>query len=515
MINHDDTICAIATALSPAGVGIIRISGDKALDIVSSIFVNKNKRKVDIKETHKVHYGYIFDKENNNFLDEVLVITMLKPKSYTAEDVVEIQCHGGLLVLKNILNLLVKNGARIAEPGEFTKRAFLNGRIDLSKAESVSDIIMSKNNYALKASFNQLKGNLSEKLNSFREELLESTAFIEACLDDPEHMSVEGFKPKLKLKCENIIAELDTIIKNYDNGRLIKEGVNTVILGKPNVGKSSILNTLLNEDRAIVTDIAGTTRDTIKESINLNGITLNIIDTAGIRNESNIDTVEKIGIDRAKVEAENADLIILVLDSSKTLDKDDDELVSLCKSLNKKTITLLNKADLSAAHVARGNSVGADTIRSSVEADTIRSTVEADTIRSTVGASTIRSSVGASTASPLNNTRMGELCEPLITFSNKTKEGLSELTSTIEKMFVNNELDFNNEIFISNERQLQSIKSARTSLENVLSSIKNEMPEDLLTIDLTDAYTHLSQVLGIEVTDDLVNEIFSKFCMGK
>ena len=467
MINHDDTICAIATALSPAGIGIIRVSGDKAIDIVSTIFVNKNKQKIDIKETHKVYYGYIFDRSSDSFIDEVLILTMLKPKSYTAEDVVEIQCHGGLLILKNILNLVVENGARIAEPGEFTKKAFLNGRIDLSKAESVSDIIMSKNDYALKASFNQLKGNLSDKLNSFREELLESTAFIEACLDDPEHMSVEGFKPKLKTQCENIIIELDTIIKNYDNGKLIKEGINTVILGKPNVGKSSLLNTLLNEDRAIVTDIAGTTRDTIKESINLNGITLNIIDTAGIRNESNIDKVEKIGIDRAKNEASKADLIILVLDSSMPHDKNDKELISLCKTLNKKTITLLNKADISAAHVARGND------------------------------------------------RTGELCEPLITFSTKTKEGLNDLISTIEKMFINKELDFNNEIFISNERQLQSIKNAKASLQNVLTSIDKEMPEDLLTIDLTDAYTHLSQVLGIEVTDDLVNEIFSKFCMGK
>lgn len=480
MINIDDTICAIATALSPAGIGIIRISGNEAIKIVSNIFVNSKKEKIALKESHKIHYGYIYDGKKNDLIDEVLILTMLKPKSYTAEDVVEIQCHGGLLVLKNILNLLVENGARIAEPGEFTKRAFLNGRIDLSKAESVTDIIMSKNNYALKASFNQLKGNLSNKLNTFREEILESTAFIEACLDDPEHMSVDGFKPKLKSQCENIILELDTIIKNYDNGKLIKEGINTVILGKPNVGKSSLLNTLLNEDRAIVTDIAGTTRDTIKESINLNGITLNIIDTAGIRNEGNIDTVEKIGIDRAKSEAENADLIILVLDSSKPLDKDDEELISLCKNLNKKTITLLNKSDLcSSARETRAYNTHA---------------------------------VGASIASPFCT---GELREPHINFSTKTKIGLHELTATIEKMFINKDLDFNNEIFISNERQLQSIKNAKLSLLNVISSIDMNMPEDLLTIDLTDAYSYLSQVLGIDTTDDIVNEIFSKFCMGK
>ncbi len=479
MINHNDTICAIATALSPSGIGIIRVSGDKAIDIVSSIFVNKDKHKININETHKIKYGYIYDFENNSFIDEVLVLSFISPHSYTTEDVVEIQCHGGLLVLKNILNLITKNGARLAEPGEFTKRAFLNGRIDLSKAESVSDIITSKNEYALKASFNQLKGNLSDKLNIFRSEVLESIAYIEACLDDPEHMSLDGYKEKLKTNCENIINELNIIIKNYDNGKIIKEGINTVILGKPNVGKSSLLNTLLNEDRAIVTDIAGTTRDTIKESINLNGITLNIIDTAGIRSEDNIDTVEKIGIDKAKVEAEKADLIILVLDNSKALDDNDKTLLSLCKSLSKKTITLLNKSDL-----------------------------------------TVHRSVGANFRSPCTGElydqhRTGELCEPIIKFSTKTKQGLTELTNTIEDMFINKELDFNNEIFISNERQLQSIKHASTSLSNVLSSIKNNMPEDLLTIDLNDAYTYLSQVLGVEINDDIVNEIFSKFCMGK
>ena len=484
MTNIDDTICAIATSLTPSGIGVIRISGDDAIKIVSKFFVNKNKNLIDINESHKIKYGFIFDKEKNTFIDEVLIMTFLAPHSYTAENVVEIQSHGSLIVLKNILSLLTENGARLAEPGEFTKRAFLNGRIDLSKAESISDIIMSKNEYALKASFNQLKGNLSDKLNIFRNEILESTAYIEACLDDPEHMSLDGYKEKLETNCKNIINELDNIIKNYDNGKIIKEGINTVILGKPNVGKSSLLNTLLNEDRAIVTDIAGTTRDTIKESINLNGITLNIIDTAGIRDEKNIDTVEKIGIDKAKSEASNADLIILVLDSSKPLDENDEALISLCKALNKKTLTLLNKSDLATP-------VGANIICPIVGEN----------------ANTIRAKFRSSC--------MDNLCEPLITFSTKTKEGLNELTSTIEQMFINKELDFNNEIFISNERQLSLIKKAKASLSNVLSSINNNMPEDLLTIDLSDAYISLSQVLGIEVSDDLVNEIFSKFCMGK
>ncbi len=482
MYNVDDTICAIATSLTPSGIGIIRVSGKEAIDIVSKFFVNSKKEKIKINESHKVLYGYIYDVANNSFIDEVLLIPFFAPHSYTAENVVEIQSHGNAVVLKKILNLINENGARLAEPGEFTKRAFLNGRIDLSKAESVADIISSKNEYALKASFNQLKGNLSDKLNIFRNKILESTAYIEACLDDPEHMTLDGYKEELKTNCEKIVAELDTIIKNYDNGKILKEGINTVILGKPNVGKSSLLNTLLNEDRAIVTDIAGTTRDTIKESINLNGITLNIIDTAGIRKEQDIDTVEKIGIEKAKSEAGTADLIILVLDSSKPLDENDEALIKLCSSLNKKTITILNKSDL-AARKARGYDS--------------------------------RPCEPSHTSALRKPPRTGELCEPLITFSTKTKEGLSDLTSTIEQMFINNELDFNNEIFISNERQLSLIKKAKDSLLNVVSSIKNNMPEDLLTIDLTDAYTYLSQVLGIEINDDLVNEIFSKFCMGK
>ena len=295
-------------------------------------------------------------------------------------------------------------------------------------------------------------------------------------------MSLDGYKDKLKNNCENIIDDLNIIIKNYDNGKIIKEGINTVILGKPNVGKSSLLNTLLNEDRAIVTDIAGTTRDTIKESINLNGITLNIIDTAGIRDEQNIDKVEKIGIDKAKSEANSADLIILVLDSSKPLDENDSALINLCKSLNKKTITLLNKSDLTSHHEPLYTSELCDPL---------------------------------CTGELCEPHCTGELCEPLINFSTKTKTGLTELTYTIEQMFINKDLDFNNEIFISNERQLALIKKAKTSLSNVVSSINNDMPEDLLTIDLTDAYAYLSQVLGIEINDDLVDEIFSKFCMGK
>ena len=455
---NDDTICAIASSLTPSGIGIIRISGNNSTNIASNIFVDKNKKSISLNSSHKIKYGYIYDKEKNLFIDEVIVLTFLAPHSYTAEDVVEIQCHGGPVVLKEILSLVERNGARIAEPGEFTKRAYLNGRIDLSKAEAVADIISAKNTYARQASFAELKGNLSDKINDIRKKILEDIAFIEACLDDPEHMSLTGFKETLENQIENFLNDLNKIIKNYDNGKIIKEGINTVILGKPNVGKSSLLNLLLNEDRAIVTDIAGTTRDIIKESINLNGITLNIIDTAGIRNENKIDEVEKIGIDRAKKEATNADLIILILDNSTPFDENDYNLIDFCKTLNKKTITLLNKSD-----IANLNS--------------------------------------------LNNY--------FIPFSTKTKLGLSKLTEKIEELFINGDIDFNSEIFISNERQLSTIKKAKAALENVLNGIQNDISEDFLTIDLNDAYIYLSQVLGVEVTDDVIDEIFSKFCMGK
>lgn len=466
MIMYDDTIVAIATSLTPAGIGIIRVSGDEATHIISSIFVDKNKKNILLDETHKVKYGFIYDSEKNDLIDEVLVLTMLKPKSYTAEDVVEVQCHGGIIILKKILNLIEKKGARLAEPGEFTKRAFLNGRIDLSKAESVSDMIMSKNEYALRASFEQLKGNLSDKINDYRKEILESIAYIEACLDDPEHMSIDGYKKELKQKVEEEIIGLDKIIDNYNDGKIIKEGVNTVILGKPNVGKSSLLNLLLNEERAIVSDIAGTTRDTIKESINMNGITLNIIDTAGIREKENIDEIEKIGIERAKNAVKNADLVLLVLDMTETIDENDEALFTLCKKSEKKVIILMNKCDK---------------IKNDIKIEKIAF----------------------------------DKSSPYILFSTKTKKGLDELKNEIERMFINREIDFNNEIFISNERQLSSIKKAKESLKLVLSAIEKDVSEDFLTIDLNDAYIHLSQVLGIEVTDDVVNEIFSKFCMGK
>ena len=477
--NTNSTITAIATSLTPAGIGIIRISGDEAFNIASKIFVDKNKNAIDINESHKIKYGFIYDKNKNEFIDEVLLIPMKAPKSYTAEDVIEIQCHGSIIVLKRILNLIVDSGARLAEPGEFTKRAFLNGRIDLSKAESVADLINSKNEYARKANLNELKGGMSDKINEYRKIILEDIAFIEAALDDPEHIEISDFKDKkLKEDIINIKKELTNMINNYDNGRVIKEGINTCIIGKPNVGKSSLLNVLLNEERAIVTDIAGTTRDVIKESINIGGITLNIIDTAGIRENKNVDKVETIGIEKAKQEAKNADLILYVLDSTKEIDEEDKLLIN--ELSNKKIIFILNKSDL------------------------LDSTCSGE----------LKFCRGE-LASPLS-TPVGANCvSPSIHFSTLTRSGLTELINTITQMFINNEIDFNNEIFISNERKLNLIKDAVNSLSNVEEGINAGISEDFLTIDLNDAYVSLSKVLGEEIDDDLANEIFSKFCMGK
>ena len=459
----EKTICAIATSLNNNSIGIIRISGPEAISITQKIFKTKNKKEIDISQSHKVYYGFVFF--NDEIIDEVICLTMRAPKSYTKEDVVEIHSHGSQNVLQKILELLLDNGATLAEAGEFTKRAFLNGRIDLSKAEAVIDIINSQTDYQRKAAISQLTGNIENKINSYREEILNATAYIEAALDDPEHISLDNYKYELKNTIIKIKNEIQTIISNYQNGKIIKEGINTVILGKPNVGKSSLLNTLLGENRAIVTDIAGTTRDTIKESINIDGLLLNIIDTAGIREIKEDNNVEKIGINKAIEEATNADLIIYLLDINKDLNEDfslkDKDINIIEKFKNKKIIYLLNKSDL------------------------------------------------------LQNKITKKIKDNQILFSTITKEGLNELKTKIKKLFISGEINFNNQIFINNERQLESFKQAKNSLENVLTSINKNVSEDFYTIDLMDSYNFLSQIIGKDISEDLINQIFSKFCMGK
>ena len=388
-----DTIAAIATASGNSGIGIIRVSGDEAVEIVDKIFksVNSDKKLVNVK-SHTINYGHIVD--NDKVIDEVLVSVMNGPHSYTGEDVVEINCHGGMIVIRKILEIVLKNGARTAEPGEFTKRAFLNGRMDLSQAEAVMDVINAKNEFALSSSIEQLNGRVSEKIKSLRKKIIYNIAFIESALDDPEHISIDGYSDKLSKILEEVNGELSRLINNFDNGRIVKEGVKTVILGKPNAGKSSLLNLLLGEERAIVTDIEGTTRDTLEESINLNGVFLNLIDTAGIRDSE--DVVEQIGVNKAKELAEKSDLVIFVADASKELDENDKEIINLIK--DKQAIVLLNKSDLGTI-------------------------------------------INEKNVSEFDN-------KPVITFSAKTGDGLDELENKIRDLFYEGKVKYNDELYI-------------------------------------------------------------------
>lgn len=485
-----DTIAAIATAMSDSGIGIIRVSGSHAIEIVDQIYQSKNGTKnLTQFQTHTIHYGFIAD--NGNILDEVMVSVMKAPNSYTAEDTVEINCHGGVLMMNRILETVLKYGARLAEPGEFTKRAFLNGRIDLSRAEAVIDIIHSKNEFALQSSVRQLRGSVSEKVKKLREEILYEIAFIESALDDPEHISLDGYTQKLEEKNENLISEIEMLLAAADTGKVLKEGINTVIVGKPNAGKSSLLNLLVGEEKAIVTNVAGTTRDVLEESIRLHGISLNMIDTAGIH--STEDTVEKIGVEKAKKYAADADLILYVVDSSMQLDENDKEILKLID--NKNVIILFNKSDLP-------SSITMDELISCMnEAEPNRYQIDKE--KST----DIMETVTDTKSSDRN------LC--IIRTSTKENTGISVFEDTVKEMFFHGKIKMNDEIFITNLRHKEALCDACTSLKMVRKSLKDNMPEDFYSIDLMSAYASLGTIIGEEVGEDLVNEIFSKFCMGK
>lgn len=455
-----DTIAAIATAMTNSGIGIIRISGEDAFPVIDRIYRSKNgKKTLSECKSHTIHYGYIYDKDE--MIDEVMVLLMKAPNSYTREDTIEIDCHGGTLVMRRILETVLKNGARPAEPGEFTKRAFLNGRIDLTQAESVMDIISSKNDFALKSSMQQLNGALAEKIKEIRAKVIHEIAFIESALDDPEHISIDGYGENLRKIVEKITEEIDRMVESSENGSLLKEGINTVIVGKPNAGKSSLLNVLVGKERAIVTDIAGTTRDVLEEQINLNGISLNIIDTAGIRDTQ--DVVEKIGVDKAKSYVENADLVIYVVDSSTSLDENDKQIMDMIHEKN--AIILLNKTDL----------------KQQITIDEMQQMID----------------------------------KKVISVSAKEHLGIDELEDAIKEMFFHGEISFNDEVYITNIRHKDALRNAGESMKLVLNSIEAGMPEDFYSIDLMNAYEELGTIIGESVEDDLVNEIFSKFCMGK
>ncbi len=459
-MRESDTIAAAATAMSSSGIGIIRISGEEAFSIMKKIFRPYRKEKdMSAQPSYTVHYGTV--EEGEEVLDEVLVLLMRGPHSYTAEDTVEIDCHGGRLVMQRILDLVIKNGARPAEPGEFTKRAFLNGRIDLSQAEAVMDLIQSRNRMALKSSVSQLQGSVRQQIEKLRSQILYETAFLEAALDDPEHISLDGYSEELLKKVEVICEEIEKLLKSSESGRILKEGIKTVILGKPNAGKSSLLNVLLGEERAIVTEIEGTTRDVLEEQLQLGDLSLLLLDTAGIR--STEDIVEQIGVDRAKKQAEDADLILYVADSSRSLNESDEEILSLLEG--KKALVLLNKSDLEPV----------------VTPEMMRERTK----------------------------------HKVLLISAKEEQGIRELEEEIRSLFFQGEVDFNDEILITNARHKAALQDARASLSMVKESIQNRMPEDFYTIDLTDAYQSLGRILGEEMGEDLINEIFGKFCMGK
>lgn len=455
-----DTIAAISSAAGNSGIGIIRVSGDEAIEVVDKIFrpANKNKKLANV-ESHTVHYGHIMDGDKT--LDQVLVIVMKNPHSYTGEDTVEIDCHGGMLILKKVLDLVLKNGARTAEPGEFTKRAFLNGRIDLSQAEAVMDLINSKNDFALNSSIEQLKGGVSDAIKDIRKDIIYHIAFIESALDDPEHISLDGYDEEITEMLNENINKISKLVNSFDNGRIMKEGIKTVILGKPNAGKSSLLNLMLGEYRAIVTDIEGTTRDTLEENINFNGLSLKIIDTAGIRDTE--DLVERIGVNKAKEIAKEGDLIIYVVDGSRELDDNDREIIKLIN--DKQAIILVNKSDM-------------DTV---INIDELKKDSNRD----------------------------------VILFSAKNGEGMDQLEEEIRNMFYSGKVTYNDQVYITNARHKEALENALESLKQVKNSVDAGMPEDFYSIDLMDAYTDLGLIIGESVEDDLVNEIFSKFCMGK
>ncbi len=466
-----DTIAAIATGMTESGIGIIRISGGEAVEIGSRLFrTSTGKDILKSAVSHTFHYGYAVDSSYSEcenwkdyIIDEVMIVVMKAPRSYTGEDTVEIQCHGGILVMQKILSAVMDSGARLAEPGEFSKRAFLNGKMDLSKAEAVMDVIHSQNEYALRSSVNQLKGRLAEKVKSLRDQILYEMAFIESALDDPEHISLDGYSDGLYEKLENLSDILVKLIASADNGKLMKEGINTVIIGKPNAGKSSLLNTLVGEERAIVTDIAGTTRDVLQETIKLHGINLNITDTAGIR--STEDKIERIGVEKALQYADRSDLVLYVVDGSVELDENDKKIISMLK--DKKVIVLLNKSDLSMV----------------TEEEDLKNVIPEGAV--------------------------------IIRTSNMDKRGIDELEETIKEMFFKGCLKSSNELVITNIRHKEALQEAYSSLMLVKKSMDENMPEDFYSIDLMSAYGSLGRIIGEEVDDDLMEEIFSKFCLGK
>lgn len=454
------TIAAISTAPGVGGIGIIRLSGEETFNIIEKIFVPKNKSK-EIKG-YTIKYGNIINPKTNEILDEVLVSYFIKPHSYTMENMCEINSHGGNIVMQNILEVCLANGAELAEPGEFTKRAFLNGRIDLSQAESIIDIINSKTKKESKASLKQLEGFLSKKIKNIRKEIMDVMVDIEADIDYPEYDIEEVTEKKVENMLKLIEKELINLKNTFDNGKIIKDGINVAIIGKPNAGKSSLLNALLKEERAIVSRYKGTTRDSIEELMNIEGIPIKIIDTAGIREAS--DEVEKIGIERAKEIADNADLLIAIFDISANIDEEDIEIIDLIK--DKKVIIVLNKIDLVQDNI-------------------------------------------------IIDSRISNLNKKIIKISALNKNGIEKISETIVDMFKINEINLDDEIIVTNTRHKNLINKAINSTVNAKISLENKMPMDIVAIEIKNILEDLGEITGEDVSENIINEIFAKFCLGK
>ncbi|MBU3144573.1 tRNA uridine-5-carboxymethylaminomethyl(34) synthesis GTPase MnmE [Clostridium sp. CF012] len=454
-----DTIAAIATSIGEGGISIIRVSGDKSINIVDSIFIGKNNRRLQDFKSYTMRYGYVIDK-NGSKLDEVIISYMKGPKSFTAEDTIEINCHGGVVGTNRILQEVIRAGARMAEPGEFTKRAFLNGRIDLSQAEAVIDIIRAKTELSMKSALLQSEGSISREIKTIRNKLLSVIASIEVTVDYPEEDIEEVTAGMVSGDVASIINEIDILLSTADEGKILREGLSTVIVGKPNVGKSSLLNALVKEKRAIVTDVPGTTRDAIEEYISIEGIPVKIVDTAGIRETEDI--VEKIGVQTSKEKIDEADLVILMLDSSMKLSHEDKEIIEYIKE--KKYIVLLNKSDL---------------------------------------------------GGKIEKSELQSLKSKYITnISAKTGEGLSQVKENIKDLFFNGEIKTEG-VFVTNNRHKQSLIRAKENLESSLNALEHTLAIDLASIDIRNAWMNLGEITGEALEEDIIHKIFSEFCLGK
>ena len=459
MVNLNDTMAAISTAIGEAGIAIVRMSGDDSVNIIDEIFVSASGKKMAEAENRKFLYGHIAD--GDKLIDEVLVVKMKGPHSYTAEDIVEIHCHGGVVSVKRILNLILSKGARLAEKGEFTKRGFLNGRIDLTQAEAVIDMIKAKTDISFDMGLNQLSGALSEVLNKLKDELVSMQALIVANIDFPDEDIEDAAYHDLMERSDKILEKMDNLLDNSKNSRLLRDGINTVILGKPNVGKSSLLNGLLKYDRAIVTDIAGTTRDIIEDYINLDGVLLKITDTAGIRETD--DEVEKIGVNIAREKLKEADLVIAIFDISRDFDKDDEEILNLIK--DKKHITILNKDDLD-------QKISDEEIEKYFKDDYLRLSV-------------------------------------------MENESVKKIENLIIDLFFDGELQISSDSILSNIRHINALKEAKKALLEVNESLKEKVFLDLIEVDLENVIGHISEITGTITTEDILDRVFSDFCIGK